>query len=301
MVKLENVVKEAMTTVSKVNEAKSNKRLTVPMASNALGYRGVLILHSVKGAAVLGYERGHGFAVKILGWNDDGTPQLSAPVVVELSKVAVGLSVGYNEVYSVVLFESSTQMEALITDEQVVLGKEFDLSGYTKHPDDSNINVHKSTMAAFKDETKVKPVTLSVGDSLMICDLSLYGGAMNVERTLMKEVYGASASAHSCLQGKTETPEGLRTAMAHITKTLGQLLGQEGHTGKPATAAPAAAEPAAEPAAVAAAEPAAAPAAAEPAAAPAAAAEPAAAPAAAAEPAVAAAPAAAVEATPMEQ
>lgn len=139
MVKLENVVKEAMTTVSKVNEAKSNKRLTVPMASNALGYRvsavrrvddlcttlhttaepsstmnyirqryhvfcgqsnsrpvcmwrncrarlpcnrlawpcltppdrscgtrlaclpqGVLILHSVKGAAVLGYERGHG-------------------------------------------------------------------------------------------------------------------------------------------------------------------------------------------------------------------------------------------------
>lgn len=103
------------------------------------------------------------------------------------------------------------------------------------------------------------------------------------------------------VQGKTETPEGLRTAMAHITKTLGQLLGQEGHTGKPATAAPAAAEPAAEPAAVAAAEPAAAPAAAEPAAAPAAAAEPAAAPAAAAEPAVAAAPAAAVEATPMEQ
>lgn len=36
----------------------------------------------------------HRFAVKILGWNDDGTPQLSAPVVVELSKVAVGLSVG---------------------------------------------------------------------------------------------------------------------------------------------------------------------------------------------------------------
>lgn len=33
----------------------------------------------------------------------------------------------------------------------------------------------QSTMAAFKDETKVKPVTLSVGDSLMICDLSLYG------------------------------------------------------------------------------------------------------------------------------
>lgn len=31
------------------------------------------------------------------------------------------------------------------------------------------------------------------------------GGAMNVERTLMKEVYGASASAHSCLQVRCRT------------------------------------------------------------------------------------------------
>ncbi|KAG2433750.1 hypothetical protein HXX76_008112 [Chlamydomonas incerta] len=325
MVKLDGVVKEVVTAVTKVNDAKTNKRLKVPMASNALGYRGVLILHSVKGAAVLGYERGHGIAVKILGWNDDGTPQLSAPIVVKLSKVAVGLSVGFNEVYSVVLFESSTQMETIITEEDVVLGKEFDLSGYGKFNDEpDNNNVHRTTMSSVADSMKVRPVTLSVGDSLMICDMSLYGGAMRVERDLMKEAYGASASAHNCLQGKTETPESLKTAMAQITKILGQLLGQEGHVpgaksasaAAPAAAAPAAAAPAAVAAAPAAAEPAAAaapaaaapaavaaaPAAAEPAAAaaPAAAAPAAAEPAAAAAPA-AAAPAAAAEPTPMEQ
>ncbi|KAG2438386.1 hypothetical protein HYH02_010841 [Chlamydomonas schloesseri] len=279
MVNLEKVAKEVVAACTKVNDAKANKRLKVPMASNALGYRGALILHSVKGAAVVGFERGHGFAVKVLGWNADGTPQLSAPVMVKLSKVAVGLSVGYNEVYQVVLFESSTQMEGIITEEDVVLvsgvvggwvvdgccwvvqwGKEFDLSGYGRLDDEpANNSVHTSSMSAVSDSMKVRPVTLSVSDSLMICDMSLYGGAMCVDSSLMKEAYGEAVSAHNCLQGKTETPEGLKSVMAAVTKGLGQLLAQEGHVNgaKPAAAAaaaaPAAAAAVAEPAAAAAA------------------------------------------------
>ena len=52
----------------------------------------------------------------------------------------------------------------------------------------------------------------------MLCDLSLYGGSMSVDKDLMDEAYGGVyGSNRDVLRGRVEVPAGLQPAMGGIT------------------------------------------------------------------------------------
>ncbi|GIL49572.1 hypothetical protein Vafri_5909 [Volvox africanus] len=118
----EQYAKEMIQVVNAISDTLRKKnKIKVPI--NSMGYKGFLLLHSVKGAAVLGFERGHGMAFKVLETLPDGSIKLSPPVMVKTSKVAVGLQLGYNSVYSILLLPNDEQLEALIRETEVILGK----------------------------------------------------------------------------------------------------------------------------------------------------------------------------------
>ena len=54
------------------------------------------MLHSVKGAALVGFERGYGLAFSVLEWLPDGAPKLSAPLIVKVIPESCGLARCFN-------------------------------------------------------------------------------------------------------------------------------------------------------------------------------------------------------------
>ncbi|GIL73549.1 hypothetical protein Vretifemale_3692 [Volvox reticuliferus] len=120
--KPEQYAKEMIHVVNAISDTLQKKnKIKVPI--NSLGYKGFLLLHSIKGAAVLGFERGHGMAFKVLETLPDGTMKLSPPVLVKTSKIAVGLQLGYNSVYSIMLLPSDEHLETLIRETETIIGK----------------------------------------------------------------------------------------------------------------------------------------------------------------------------------
>ncbi|EFJ43154.1 hypothetical protein VOLCADRAFT_96687 [Volvox carteri f. nagariensis] len=203
----EQYTKEMIDVVNAISDTlKKKNKIKVPISSK--GYKGFLLLHSVKGAAVLGFERGHGMAFKVLETQPDGTNKLSAPVMVKTSKVAIGLQLGAyplaarfealraasdfascfcgswssigssaslpgdNSVYSIMLLMEDSQLEALVRETETII--DFEVSGYPGVNSDNITTFHKSSMSAVNDGFVIKPAVISASDSLMVCDISLY-------------------------------------------------------------------------------------------------------------------------------
>ncbi|GIL49569.1 hypothetical protein Vafri_5909 [Volvox africanus] len=217
----EQYAKEMIQVVNAISDTLRKKnKIKVPI--NSMGYKGFLLLHSVKGAAVLGFERGHGMAFKVLETLPDGSIKLSPPVMVKTSKVAVGLQLGYNSVYSILLLPNDEQLEALIRETEVIL--DFEVSGYPGVNSENITTFRKTSMSAVNDGLHISPAVISASDSLMVCDISLYGGTLCVDREAMVEAYGTEYSAPiEVLCGKVAVPESLKGSMADINAGIVKL------------------------------------------------------------------------------
>ncbi|KAG2433751.1 hypothetical protein HXX76_008113 [Chlamydomonas incerta] len=233
--KLEKVLEDSVKSVGAVQDAVKSGRVNAPPVALVDELKGFLVLHSVKGAALVGFERGYGLAFSVLEWLPDGAPKLSSPLIVKVSKLAVGMAIGYNEVFSVALLRDLSPLEALAEGAETIMGKDFDLTGISK-PAEGNMassNFHKTSMTAYVDDAKAaKAHVLSVSDSMMLCDLSLYGGSMSVDRDLMNDAYGGVyGSNRDVLRGRVELPTGLGPAMGGITSGIRSIVrvGLEAH------------------------------------------------------------------------
>ncbi|PNW76262.1 hypothetical protein CHLRE_12g541600v5 [Chlamydomonas reinhardtii] len=226
--KIDKALEHAVKAVGAVQDAVKAGRVHAPPVPVADELKGFLVLHSVKGAALVGFERGYGLAFSVLEWLPDGAPKLSAPLIVKVSKLAVGMAIGYNEVFSVALLRDLSPLEAVAEGSETIMGKDFDLSGLSKplEGDLSGTNFHKTSMTAYVDEGKsANAHVLSVSDSMMLCDLSLYGGSMSVDKDLMDEAYGGVyGSNRDVLRGRVEVPAGLQPAMGGITAGLRSIV-----------------------------------------------------------------------------
>ncbi|GLC68181.1 hypothetical protein PLESTF_000657400 [Pleodorina starrii] len=200
---------------------KKNK-IKVPISSQ--GYKGFLLLHSVKGAAVVGFERGHGLAFKVLETRADGTLRLSAPVMVKTSKVAVGLQLGFSSVYSLLMVPDADQLEALLRETETIMVSDFEVSGYPGVNSENITTFHKTSLSAINEGVHIKPAIISVSDSLMLCDISLYGGTISVDREAMAAAYGESyCGPVEVLRGKVEVPASLKEKMAEFDVAFTKL------------------------------------------------------------------------------
>ncbi|KAG2438385.1 hypothetical protein HYH02_010840 [Chlamydomonas schloesseri] len=232
--KLDKVLEDAVKSVGAVQDSVKAGRVHAPPVAVANDLKGFLVLHSVKGAALLGFERGYGLGFSVMEWLPDGSPKLSAPLIIKVSKLAVGMAIGYNEVFSVALLRDLSALESVAEGSETIMGKDFDLTGMSKPLTEGNVqgtnvqgtNVHKTSMTAYVDEGKsAKAHVLSVSDSMMLCDLSLYGGSMTVDKDLMSEAYGGVYGTNrDVLKGRVETPSSLHAAVGGITAGLRSIV-----------------------------------------------------------------------------
>ncbi|KAG2438387.1 hypothetical protein HYH02_010842 [Chlamydomonas schloesseri] len=231
MGKVAEVLDEIVASAQNVREAKQQGRVKVPPPVSPKGYQGFLIVHTKKAAIGLGYEHGVGMAIRVLGMHPDGSPLLSAPVVVSIKKASIGLAMGINTVYQVLLFEDSELLEKLISSPEAIMGPEFEVAGLANvtKPDTSeqDANKHKVYMSAIQGGVRIHPISLSVSDSLMLVDASLYGGTLSTDWDLMREVYGGQTpSALDCLRGQVPVPLAAAATMLELGKSLVGIFSQ---------------------------------------------------------------------------
>ncbi|KAG2438389.1 hypothetical protein HYH02_010844 [Chlamydomonas schloesseri] len=215
-----------------INVAKANK-LNVPH-EGLKDLKGIVLIHSHKGAAVVGWEQGNGAAFKVLGEDADGTPVLSAPIPMLLQKFTVGLQLGYNSVFTMLAIYDDIVFDDMVRVDTagMVMGKDIVLTGLQDIDTSTAANTYHSTsvhsMPADAAEAKVlkhtKPVrAITVSESFMVIDVSLYGGSLAVDVEKLVGVYGGGATVPQVLHGTVPMPAALVGPVAGLGKELAAL------------------------------------------------------------------------------
>lgn len=230
MVSATDALKEAKKAAETLVQAKSLNRIRAPVPEKP--WAGFLLLHSVKGAAVLGFERGHGLLFRTADYKDDAYT-LSAPVFVKTTKLAVGIQLGYSEVFTLLFLTDEAQIRTLASESgETIMGRDFEMTGATKNPGSQGAGErgHKeTTLLAVDDGLHVKPVAVSVSDSIMVFDLSLYGGTIEVDKKPMGEVYPKEEGTElwvtpaEVLGNGVPVPEAFQATLAEIVASINQV------------------------------------------------------------------------------
>ncbi|PNH11777.1 hypothetical protein TSOC_001338 [Tetrabaena socialis] len=116
------------------------------------------------------------------------------------------------------LLHSDAQVELLASGKETILGKDIVITGLPKlEGSGTESSFHRTSVSIHEAPTEEPPTVLTVSDSLMILDLSLYGGTLSVDKEVMAAMYGPGVDPLDVLRGKVEVPDNLRSAMGAIT------------------------------------------------------------------------------------
>ncbi|KXZ53399.1 hypothetical protein GPECTOR_7g1295 [Gonium pectorale] len=258
MARAEAVLSDACRVLTTLRESARVGHIGFPVDALA-AVEGFVLLHSHKGAALVGFESGHGAAFRVLRRGGGGTSEggaeggaeqagpeaggfaLSAPVFVKLSKWAVGIQLGYSNVYSLLAFFHGGQLERLLAGgKQIIVGEDFEVSGLPLvGQEPTQRTFHKTVMhgvdgsaeaaAASADITAAlaseaqEVRLLTVSESLMVFDLSMYGGSLAVDADLMDEAYGKGHAVLDVLHGNVLVPEHLKPLAARVAGEMAAL------------------------------------------------------------------------------
>ncbi|KAG2491559.1 hypothetical protein HYH03_010128 [Edaphochlamys debaryana] len=220
MVNSRECVCDGVKVLTVLQQSVNEKHFAFP-PSALKGLQGLILLRSKKGAVGLGYETGNGIAVNV-GYNANGSMYTSGPVPLKLSKVTLGVQLGFNTVFTLMAVYHYSQMEKLITVGGIV-GTDINVAGLDyQHASDTMVNIvagRGDGPTAPSDEVKV----VSVSDSFMVCDFSLYGGSLGVDKELLADMYGKDKDAMDVLAGRVSTPEPLKGYMDDLVAQLTRL------------------------------------------------------------------------------
>ncbi|KAG2453431.1 hypothetical protein HYH02_001654 [Chlamydomonas schloesseri] len=198
--------------------------LNVP-AEGLRGLVGIILIHSHKGAAVVGWEQGRGAAFKVLGSDADG-PILSAPIPVLLQKFTVGLQLGYNSVHTMLaVYDQLTWMELLRVDTSgLVMGKDITLVGLQGEYTPTTTIQPVPGLGGDEAAHKRKPVrAITVSESFMVVEVSVYGGSLSVDVEMLTGAYGGIATVDQVLAGTVPCPHQLDLVVTAVREQLGRL------------------------------------------------------------------------------
>ncbi|KAG2438701.1 hypothetical protein HXX76_005247 [Chlamydomonas incerta] len=199
-------------------------KLNVP-AEGLRGLVGIILIHSRKGAALVGWEQGRGAAFKVLGSDADG-PILSAPIPMQMQKFTVGLQLGYNSVYTMLcVYDQFTWTDLLRVDTAgMVMGKDITLMGLQGDYTPTTSIQPMPTLSDQAAPKAMRPVrAITVSDSFMIVEVSVYGGSLSVDVEMLTGAYGGIATVDQVLAGTVPAPHELDLAVTAVRKELGQL------------------------------------------------------------------------------
>ncbi|KAG2484972.1 hypothetical protein HYH03_016269 [Edaphochlamys debaryana] len=191
-------------------------------------------MHSHKAAAVVGVETGGGVAYGVLGHQEDGTPILSSPVLMKMSKVTVGLQLGYNSIFTMLAVFDQAQMDAIVSSHTgTIVGRDMDITAVlcgTANKETKATGALHRTSVSMLDDTPQKPPEkmriVTISDSLMVVDMSVYGGTLAVDDELMLKIYHEDFAPLTVLHGKTETPADFREGQARAAALLKSLAAE---------------------------------------------------------------------------
>ncbi|KAG2491560.1 hypothetical protein HYH03_010129 [Edaphochlamys debaryana] len=225
MVKPDECLAEGAKVLSALIQAVESKHMSFP-PGGLKGLKGLVLIHSKKGALGVGYETGSGVAINV-GYNDDGSIYTSGPVPLKLSKLTVGVQLGFNNVFTMMAVYHYSQMEKLLSSAGAIVGKDINVAGLPYQHDNNIQNSKQITsitpLSGNADATQQDIKVITVSDSYMVCDFSLYGGSLGVDKALLDEMYGGGVEAKDVLGGKVPTPEAFKGAVDAISSTFTKL------------------------------------------------------------------------------
>ncbi|KAG2491556.1 hypothetical protein HYH03_010125 [Edaphochlamys debaryana] len=222
---------ESVKVLDAMLESVSKKHITIPEDSFK-DLTGIILLSSKKGAVGVGFETGTGVAIPI-GTNIDFSFAVKSPVPLKLSKVTVGVQLGFNTIYTIMLFKKEKQLIELVASPTTIIGTDLNVNALIPYQKASstavNIGAAGGTLYGEGQPPDLDcPVkVLSVSDSYMLTDFSLYGGGLSVDTDLLEEMYGKKAEPDVVLDGHSvPTPEAYQQQMASILASLNKLAGK---------------------------------------------------------------------------
>ncbi|KAL3149275.1 hypothetical protein ABBQ32_002092 [Trebouxia sp. C0010 RCD-2024] len=193
-----------MTTPAEQGIAKTNAIIPLPSLRDCSGLQ-FFDLKLV--GAVASYLHGSAFTIRKLG-KQDGATQWSAPCFLQMHQIGLGLTVGYDDVKTIVVLGSDAALRKAQGTRSLV-GADLD------------VIVGKDSAVVQSDVSQTQAIPYSMADGALI-DFSVKGGRVTVDDKLNKQLYGPSVTVDHILAGDVDTPEEMRPLYNAIHRLIVQ-------------------------------------------------------------------------------
>ncbi|DBA70508.1 TPA: hypothetical protein ACH3X2_011909 [Trebouxia sp. C0005] len=150
------------------------------------------------------YLHGSAFTIRKLG-KQDGTTQWSAPCFLQMHQIGLGLTVGYDDVKTVVVLGGDPAVHK--AQSKFLLGVDLDLI------------VGKDSAVVQSDVSETQAIPYSMADGALL-DISVKGGRITVDEKLNRHLYGSSITADHILAGDVDAPDEMKPLYNIIHKLI---------------------------------------------------------------------------------
>lgn len=154
--------------------------------------------------AAASYLHGSAFTIRKLG-KQDGKTQWSAPCFSQMHQIGFGLTVGYDDVKTVVVLGSDPAVHK--AQSKFLLGADLDLI------------VGKDSAVVQSDVSETQAIPYSMADGALL-DISVKGGRVTVDEKLNRQLYGSNITADHILAGDVDAPDEMKPLYNIIHKLI---------------------------------------------------------------------------------
>mmetsp|Transcript_20282 Transcript_20282/g.51352 ORF Transcript_20282/g.51352 Transcript_20282/m.51352 type:complete len:218 (-) Transcript_20282:129-782(-) len=164
----------------------------IPLLDQCAGF---VLMISTKAALVAGIERGAGVLVARIGTDEHGRAIFSAPVPMQVTKVGVGISLGMEKLYTLMLLKTPEAVMQ-VAETEVAIGADVDVP----------VAMRGTCRTVVLGSTSHTADLYCVSSGLMLADLSLNGGAVEPSYETASAMYGKGSLVKDVLAGKHQPP-----------------------------------------------------------------------------------------------
>eukprot|EP00197_Chlamydomonas_leiostraca_P003828 CAMPEP_0202866216 /NCGR_PEP_ID=MMETSP1391-20130828/7265_1 /ASSEMBLY_ACC=CAM_ASM_000867 /TAXON_ID=1034604 /ORGANISM="Chlamydomonas leiostraca, Strain SAG 11-49" /LENGTH=240 /DNA_ID=CAMNT_0049546149 /DNA_START=69 /DNA_END=791 /DNA_ORIENTATION=+ len=193
---------------------------------------GFVLLTTHKTAVGLAVETGHGVLITRIGQGEHGRAIFSAPVPLETTRVGVGLSLGWEKLYTVMLLRSKWAVNK-VAKGLVVDGGDSEVPGYLRGDIDTAASkTHRSIKLGTPLDNELVDCppggntaeVYAATKGFMVADISFSGGKMSPSADLMKMFYGEGVTPEDIISGKVTEPPAEFKEVYRFLRALGSVL-----------------------------------------------------------------------------
>lgn len=168
--------------------------------------KGISFIDTKQGGLGVSVSRGRGFTIQRLDDASSKTPSWSGPCFVNVTDLGIGLTVGYNQIATVVILGNQAAVDKVkkneptfMVDGSLILGKDSAITGTR--------------------EDGLTAIPFSLADGALV-DLSFKGGAAIIHTKKNQSVYGNGITAEGILDGKVPAPPEFQPLYAALAELI---------------------------------------------------------------------------------